>query len=278
MSASQAKSSRNLRAWVALVLLVNGFFPAVWILFTSLKTETELTQTPITWWPHAPTLANYTQAFSQQPLLHFIGNSLEIAIGSALLTLVAATGAAYAIARLKLKGRGLILTGLIAVAMFPPVTLLVPLFETMRALHLLNTALALMLPYAVMSLPVATLLLVSFFKDMPQELEDAALLDGCSRLGALWHVMLPLAAPAVFTAGILAFVNAWDEFLLAQALNAAPEHRTLPVGILFYQGEFTFPWPVISAALVVAIVPLALLIVLFQERVTGGLMAGSLKG
>ncbi len=163
MSASQAKSSRNLRAWVALVLLVNGFFPAVWILFTSLKTETELTQTPITWWPHAPTLANYTQAFSQQPLLHFIGNSLEIAIGSALLTLVAATGAAYAIARLKLKGRGLILTGLIAVAMFPPVTLLVPLFETMRALHLLNTALALMLPYAVMSLPVATLLLVSFF-------------------------------------------------------------------------------------------------------------------
>jgi len=102
--------------------------------------------------------------------------------------------------------------------------------------------------------------------------------DGCTRLGALWHIVLPLAAPGVFTAGLLAFVNAWDEFLLALALNAAPDHRTLPVGIQLYQGEYTFPWPVISAALVVAIVPLAIVIVVFQERVIGGLTAGASKG
>lgn len=104
------------------------------------------------------------------------------------------------------------------------------------------------------------------------------MIDGCTRMGALWRVVVPLAAPGVFTAGILAFVNAWDEFLLALSLNSSPAVRTLPVGISLYQGEFTFPWPIISAALIVAIVPIALLIAAFQERVVGGLTQGGLKG
>jgi multiple sugar transport system permease protein len=148
----------------------------------------------------------------------------------------------------------------------------------MRSLGLLNTYAALVLPYAMLNLPVCTLVLVSFFQDIPRDLENAAMLDGCTRLGALWHVVIPLAAPGVFTAGILAFVNAWDEFLLALSLNASAAVRTAPVGIALYQGEFSFPWPVISAALVVAIVPVALLIALFQERVIGGLTQGGLKG
>jgi multiple sugar transport system permease protein len=275
---SSLLSGRPLRLIAGAVLIVNGMFPALWILFTSLKTEAELTAKPITWVPHAPTLANYMQAFSDQPLHLFLFNSFMVALLSTCLTLIVAVLAAYALARLNLRYRGLILSLIIAVSTFPLVTLLVPLFEIMRTLNLLNTWIALVLPYTVLSLPVCTLMLVSFFEGIPRDLENAAMIDGCTRMGALFKVVVPLCAPGVFTAGILAFVNAWDEFLLALSFNSNPSLRTLPVGIQLYQGEFAFPWPVISAALVVGIVPVAVLIVIFQERVVSGLTAGGIKG
>ncbi|ANY78534.1 sugar ABC transporter permease [Microvirga ossetica] len=271
-------SGKPLRILIGCILVVNGMFPALWILFTSLKTEAELTAKPITWLPHAPTLANYLRAFTDQPLLLFLFNSFMVAILSTALTLFIAVLAAYALARLQIRGRDLILSAIIAVSTFPLVTLLVPLFEIMRALGLLNTWIALILPYTVLSLPVCTLILVSFFEGIPRDLENSAMIDGCTRLGALFKVVVPLSAPGVFTAGILAFVNAWDEFLLALSFNSNPMLRTLPVGITLYQGEFAFPWPVISAALVVGIVPVAVLIVIFQERVVSGLTSGGIKG
>ena len=273
-----AWSPRLLRGVAAAAVVVNGFFPALWILLTSLKTEAELVAKPITWWPHQATLQNYVQAFTDQPLLRYLGNSVAVALLATVCSLVVSAGAAYAIARLNLKHRQLILTCIVASSMFPLVTLLVPIFETMRTLGLLNTYTALVLPYTVLNLPVCTLVLVSFFQAIPKDLENAAMIDGCTRLGALWRVVVPLAAPGVSTAGILAFVNAWDEFLLALSLNASASMRTLPVGITLYQGEFSFPWPIISAALIVAIVPIAVLIALFQERVVGGLTQGGLKG
>lgn len=277
-AAGSVLSGKPLRAIAALILLVNGLFPALWILLTSFKTEAELTQKPITWLPHAATLRNYSQAFSDQPLLTFLFNSVMVALLSTALTLLVSVLAAYALARLNLRFRGLIMSVIIAVSTFPLVTLLVPLFETMRALNLLNTWTALILPYTVLSLPVCTLVLTSFFEAIPRDLENAAMIDGCTRFGALFKVVVPLSAPGVFTAGILAFVNSWDEFLLALSFNSNPGLRTLPVGIQLYQGEFAFPWPVISAALVVGIVPVAILIVIFQERVVSGLTAGGLKG
>lgn len=271
-------SSPRLLFVAAAMVVFNGFFPAIWILFTSLKREVELVQKPITWWPHNPTLNNYVQAFTDQPLLKYLGNSLIVAGLATICSLFVSACAAYAIARLNLKHRQLILTAIVASSMFPLVTLLVPIFETMRALNLLNTYTALVLPYIVLNLPVCTLVLVSFFQSIPKDLENAAMIDGCTRIGTLWHVVIPLAAPGVFTAGILAFVNSWDEFLLALSLNAIASMRTLPVGITLYQGEFSFPWPIISAALIVAIVPIAVLIAFFQERVVGGLTQGGLKG
>jgi len=268
----------SLRVIAALIVVLNGFFPAVWILLTSLKSETELVSKPITYWPRDAVLTNYVQAFTDQPLLRYLGNSLVVAVLSTVVSLVVASFAAYAIARLNLRRRQLVLTCIVASSMFPLVTLLVPIFETMRQLDLLNTYTALVLPYTVLNLPVCTLVLVSFFQSIPRDLENAAMIDGCTRMGALVRVVVPLAAPGVFTAGILAFVNAWDEFLLALSLNASATMRTLPVGISLYQGEFTFPWPVISAALIVAIVPIAVLIAVFQERVVGGLTQGGLKG
>lgn len=271
-------SGTPLRLLIGGVLLINGLFPALWILFTSLKTEAELTLKPITWLPAAPTLANYVRAFTDQPLLIFLFNSFMVAILSTALTLFISVLAAYALARLNIRGRDLILSAIIAVSTFPLVTLLVPLFEIMRALGFLNTWVALILPYTVLSLPVCTLILVSFFEGIPRDLENSAMIDGCTRIGALFKVVVPLSAPGVFTAGILAFVNAWDEFLLALSFNSNPQLRTLPVGITLYQGEFAFPWPVISAALVVGIVPVAILIVIFQERVVSGLTSGGIKG
>lgn len=271
-------SGKPLRVLAALILIVNGLFPALWILLTSFKTEAELTLKPITWLPRTPTLQNYMQAFSDQPLLTFLFNSFMVALLSTALTLLVSVLAAYALARLNLRFRGLIMSLIIAVSTFPLVTLLVPLFETMRALDLLNTWTALIMPYAVLSLPVCILVLTSFFESIPRDLENAAMIDGCTRIGALFRVVVPLSAPGIFTAGILAFVNAWDEFLLALSFNSNPALRTLPVGIQLYQGEFAFPWPVISAALVVGIVPIAVLIVIFQGRVVSGLTAGGVKG
>jgi multiple sugar transport system permease protein len=271
--------NRHRMVWLAaLIVAVNGFFPAVWILFTSLKTETELMRVPITIWPAAPTVANYVRVFVDQPILTFMWNSFAVATLSTLLCVTVSACAAYALVRLRLPAPNLILAILLGAGMFPLITLMVPLFQTMRALNLLNTWTSLVVPYAVLSLPVCTLVLISFFQDIPRDLENAAMIDGCTRLGALWHVVIPLTAPGVFTAGILSFVNAWDEFLLALTLSPRVTSRTLPVGTTLYQGEFAFPWPIISAALIIAIVPISILIAVFQDRVVGGLTQGGVKG
>jgi multiple sugar transport system permease protein len=271
--------NRRATVWLAAIIVAaNGFFPALWILFTSLKTERELMRVPITLWPAAPTFDNYVRVFTDQPILLFMWNSLVVATLSTVLCVTVSALAAYALVRLRLPAPGLILSVLLAVAMFPLISLVVPLFTVMRDAGLLNSWPALILPYAVLSMPVCTMVLVSFFQDIPKDLENAAMIDGCSRLGALWNVVIPLTAPGVFTAAILSFVNAWDEFLLALTLSPKIASRTLPVGITLYQGEFSFPWPIISAALVIAIVPICILIAVFQERVVGGLTSGGMKG
>lgn len=278
MATGAFPSPRKMTLIAGAIVAINGFFPAVWILFTSLKTESELMRLPITIWPHAPTLANYSRVFTDQPIFTFMWNSVVVATLSTLLCVTVSALAAYALVRLRLPKPNLILSALLAVAMFPLISLMVPLFTVMRDLNLLNTWWALVFPYAVLSMPVCTLVLISFFQDIPRDLENAAMIDGCTRTGALWHVVLPLTAPGVFTAGILAFVNAWDEFLLALTLSPRVLSRTLPVGITLYQGEFSFPWPIISAALIVAIVPICIIIAVFQERVVGGLTSGGIKG
>ena len=271
-------SFRRSTLLAAFIIVANGVVPALWILLTSMKTETELMRVPITVLPDTPTIANYIRVFVDQPMLTFLANSFAVAGLSTLLCVFVSALAAYAIVRLALPMGTLILSGIVLVSMFPLISLMVPLFQIMRAVELLNTWPALILPYAVLSMPVCTLVLASYFQDIPQDLERAAMIDGCTRLGAMWHVVLPLAGPGVFTAAILAFVNAWDEFLLALTLSPRIMARTVPVGITLYQGEFAFPWPIISAALIVAIVPVCLLIVIFQERVVGGLTAGGVKG
>lgn len=270
------------------LVMVNGLFPSFWLLLTSFKTESELTRLPITYLPQDPTLQNYVAVFVQNPFARFLLNSAVVSVAATIICVLFAALAGYALGRLQLPGRRAILTGIVMTSMFPALVLLVPLYRMFVGVeipglgwftpNLLNTYWALIIPYVALSLPIATLILTSFFQLIPFELEDAATVDGCTRVGALYRVIAPLSAPGVVTAAIIVFVNSWNEFLLALTFNSAHSMRTVPVGITLYQGEFAFPWAVISAAVTIGILPLVVLILLFQQRIISGLTAGGVKG
>jgi multiple sugar transport system permease protein len=288
-----------------LLIIVNGLFPAVWLFLTSLKSENELTRIPITYLPLHATLHNYVSVFTENPFGRFLLNSAVVSLAATLVCVLFASLAGYALARLRLRGRRAILTAIVMTSMFPALVMLVPLYRlfvgvevplltplfgylhalgwgflptTVMTPNLLNTYWALIIPYVALSLPITTLILTSFFQLIPDDLEAAATVDGTSRVGALFRVVAPLSAPGVVTAGIIAFVNSWNEFLLALTFNTATTMRTVPVGITLYQGEFAFPWALISAAVTIGIVPLVLLILFFQQRIISGLTAGGVKG
>lgn len=282
---------------VALVLvIINGLFPSVWLLLTSLKHDGELTRLPITYLPSSPTLDNYVAVFERNPFATFLRNSFVVSIAATLITVLFAGLAGYALGRLRLRGRKVILTGIVMTSMFPSLVLLVPLYRLFRGVelpwlsgflffpegfgtpNLLNTYWALIIPYVALSLPIATMILTSFFQLIPDDLEAAATVDGASRIGALFRIIMPLSAPGMVTAAIIVFVNSWNEFLLALTFNTAMEMRTVPVGITFYQGQFSFPWAVISAAVTLGVIPLVLLILFFQQKIISGLTAGGVKG
>ncbi|NJK43983.1 MAG: carbohydrate ABC transporter permease [Pleurocapsa sp. SU_196_0] len=274
-------SNRAFVVFALVILIINGVYPLLWMLFTSLKTELELTAdtVPLTYFPTVPQLSNYARVFAAQPFAQYFLNSMIVAILSTALCVVLATFAAYALSRLKLASRGLISVLVVAASIFPVVSLIVPLYQAMNALGWLNTYLALIIPYAAFSLPISILTLTAFFQGIPTELEDAAMVDGCSRFGALWRIIVPLSAPGVATAAIIAFVNAWNEFLLALTFARSPNVKTIPPAIVDFQSQFGgFQWEVVSAAIIVAIIPVVVIILIFQQRIISGLTSGSVKG
>jgi multiple sugar transport system permease protein len=270
---------RRITHWILVGLVVVwSLAPYLWTLFTSFKTERELYQFPVTYWPHTPTVINYIQVFTQNPFGRFLLNSAIVTVVATVLCLFIASLAAYAFARLRFRGRDILLVGLLVVAMIPLITVIVPLYILIRNLGLLNSYTGLIAPYITYSLPVAIFILTAFFRDIPHELEEAALIDGCTRLNTLWRIIAPLAAPGLITAGIIVFVYTWNEFLVALTLTSTTDVRTITVGIALYRGEFTFPWGVISAAVTLATIPIMALILLGQRLVIRGLTAGAVKG
>ncbi len=297
--------TRILVAVGTLLLIANGTFPLVWIILTSLKDENELIRTPITYLPADPTFSNYVQVFEQLPFARFMLNSAIVSVSATIVCVVIAALAGYALGRLNMPFRRGILTAIVITSMFPALVLLVPLYrvflgaeipvitQVANVLHalgmtfmpvdlggpnLLNTYWALIIPYVALSLPIATLILTSFFQLIPKDLESAALVDGCTRVQTLVRVIAPVSAPGIVTAGIIIFVNSWNEFLLALNFNTSMSMRTVPVGITMYQGEFAFPWAVISAAITIGVLPLVVLILMFQQKIIAGLTAGGVKG
>jgi multiple sugar transport system permease protein len=254
--------------------------PFVWQIITSLKTNEEIAALPVTYIPAEPGLQHYRALFIRKPFGRYLLNSFVVSSASTLLCVGISALAAYSFSRLRLRGSRLMLGTLVIISFFPPIIFFFPLYEMIRAAGLTNNLLALILPYTTFNLPFSILVLSTFFREIPLEIEEAAKVDGFRRLQILWRIILPLAAPALATTAILVFIFAWNEFLFALSFMTNERMKTLTAGIATLSGTtmHELPWGPISAAVVVSTVPLILLVLFFQRRIIEGLTAGAAKG
>jgi multiple sugar transport system permease protein len=265
--------------WLAvIVIMLFCLFPFYWIVNTSLKSGTDLSSANLV--PPNPTLKNYDSIFSNGDFTKALRNSAIVAFSTTLISLLIGSFAAYALARLRFPFKFLILALILSISTFPPIAVAAPLFKLWTDIGLYNTRLGLILPSLTFALPLTIYILTSFFRDIPRELEEAALVDGATNFQAFRKVIIPLAAPGMVTAGLLCFFFAWNEFLFAITLTSTPDARTVPAAIAFFTGSVQFEEPLgtISAASVVVMIPLVILVLVFQRRIVAGLTAGAVKG
>jgi multiple sugar transport system permease protein len=278
------RGSRDYAKWsIAIVLvLVFALVPVVWLISLSLKPPEAITDQRFI--PSEISFDNYKSLFeggiSDSPFIKPLINSIGIALITTVIAITLASFAAYAIARLEFPGKRVILAGALAIAMFPPISTVGPLFDMWRALGLYDTWPGLIIPYLTFSLPLAIYVLVAFFREIPWDLEQAAQVDGATPSQAFRKVILPLAAPGVFTAAILVFIFCWNDFVFAISLTSSDASRTVPAALAFFTGESSFTQPTgsIAAAAVVVTVPIIVFVLFFQRRIVAGLTAGAVKG
>jgi multiple sugar transport system permease protein len=276
-----AHTGREKALWsiAILMVLLYALIPVIWIISLSLKEPADIADGKF-----LPTggisFDNYDTIFSEDIFNAALVNSLGIAAIATLISIVLAALAAYALARLDFAGKALILSGALAVAMFPPISIVGSLFDTWRAVGLFDTWPGLIIPYMTFTLPLAIYTLSAFFREIPWELEQAAAVDGATPMQAFTKVIVPLAAPGVFTAAILVFIFAWNDFLYANTLTSTDSARTVPAALAFFTGasQFEDPTGAIAAAAVVVTVPIIILVLIFQRRIVAGLTAGAVKG
>ncbi|CAH0345996.1 carbohydrate ABC transporter permease [Bacillus sp. CECT 9360] len=261
---------------IAFVIIV--MFPFLWMLISSIKPLTELfgdkAFTPYT---KDPTLNSYVSVFVDYPFLKYLWNSFVVSSITTIYTVFVASFAAYAIARLRFKGKTVILGLILSVTMFPQIAIISPIYIFLKNIGLTNSYLGLIIPYTTIALPLSIWLLVAFFRKIPFDLEEAAKIDGASMMQTYWKVILPLAVPGIFTTAILVFIAAWNEFLFALTINTDEAYKTVPIGISMFQGQYSIPYGEIAAATVVVTVPLVVMVLLFQRRIVSGLTSGSVK-
>lgn len=272
---------RSTVLWLSVVgIVVFCLFPMYWIVNTSLKTGPELSSGAL--WPDNPTLRNYRSVLENGEFLLALRNSAIVATSTTLLSLLVGSFAGYALARLKFRRKVLVVGAVLSISTFPVIAIAAPLFKLWTDIGLYDQpyGLGLILPNLVFTLPLTIFILTSFFREIPPELEEAALVDGATRMQSFRKVVLPLAAPGLVTAALLVFFAAWNEFLFAITLTSAPEARTVPVAIAFFTGSVKFEAPLgtISAASVIVMIPLVVLVLVFQKRIVAGLTAGAVKG
>jgi len=260
------------------VIIVYTLIPVAWLASLSLKSNADITDNNFI--PTNPTLDNYRQIFSFDLFTSALLNSLGIALIATIFAVTLATLAAYAIARLDFPGKKLILTLALAIAMFPPVSLIGPLFDLWRSVGLFDTWPGLIIPYMSFTLPLAIWTLSAFFREIPWEMEQAAQVDGATNMQAFRQVIVPLAAPGVFTAAILVFFFAWNDFLFSISLTSSDAARTVPAALAFFSGDSQFVQPQgpIAAAAIVVTIPIVIAVLIFQRRIVAGLTAGAVKG
>ena len=268
---------RFARNAVLVALVLFAAFPFYWALVASFTPEATLFAKP-TLWPHTFILDHYRALFTTRNFWVPIRNSLIVAGSTTIFCVCIGACAAYALARLEFRGKRMILGFILAVTMFPQISIVSPLYMLLRALHLINTYPGLVLPYLTFAMPLAVWLLVGFFRQLPRDLEEAAMVDGASRWQSFTKVILPLTVPGLATTGILTFIYCWNEFLFALSFTLGPERQTVPVAIALFRGQYQVPWGEILAAAVIATAPVALVVLAFQRRIVQGLTAGAVKG
>lgn len=262
---------------VACVVVIS-VFPFYYAVITSFKPSSDLFRVEL--WPSRASLANYVQIFTQRSFVQAIFNSLLIATSVVAIALLLGITASYALGRVRFRGRSTVLLVILGVSMFPQVAVLSGLFEVIRALNLYNNPGGLILSYTIFTLPFTVWVLTTFMRQLPMELEEAAIMDGATPWVTITRVFLPLMWPAMATTGLLAFIAAWNEFLFALTFTLTDSQRTVPVAIALLSGgsAYELPWGPIMAASVVVTVPLVVLVIIFQRRIVSGLTAGAVKG
>ncbi len=268
---------KSLLFFWSVVIGLFSLLPFLWFVLTSWKLPSEITAIPPRILPSFYWGA-YRSALEDHGLLKYIANSAIVAGATTLISIVIGSLAAYPLARFNLPWGRFYLMFLLAISMFPQIAIAGPVWRILSALGWLNTYRGVIATYIPLSLPLAIWIIATFLKELPYEIEEAALVDGCTRLQVLWKVALPLAAPGLFTAAILVFIHAWNEFFFALLILTDPTRQTLPVGIALFPGEYTMPWGEIAAASTIATLPLVVLTLLFQRRIVSGLSAGAVKG
>jgi multiple sugar transport system permease protein len=260
-----------------LVVLLYALIPVAWITALSFKTPDEVADRKFF---SGFSFENYTTVFEDDTFLAALINSIGIAGIATLISIVLAAMAAYATSRLDFTGKALILSGALAVAMFPPISIVGSLFDMWRAIGIYDTWPGLIIPYMTFTLPLAIYTLSAFFREIPWELEQAAQVDGATPFQAFRKIIVPLAAPGVFTAAILVFIFAWNDFIFANTLTSTDNARTVPAALAFFTGASQFEQPIgaVAAASVVVTVPIIIMVLIFQRRIVAGLTAGAVKG
>jgi multiple sugar transport system permease protein len=260
-----------------LVVLLYALIPVAWITSLSFKTPEEVADRKFF---SGFSFENYDVVFSDDTFIAALINSIGIAGIATLISIVLAAMAAYATSRLDFTGKALILSGALAVAMFPPISIVGSLFDMWRAIGIYDTWPGLIIPYMTFTLPLAIYTLSAFFREIPWELEQAAQVDGATPFQAFRKIIVPLAAPGVFTAAILVFIFAWNDFIFANTLTSTDNARTVPAALAFFTGASQFEQPIgaIAAASVVVTVPIIIMVLIFQRRIVAGLTAGAVKG
>ena len=264
---------------VAIVLFAT--LPFLWTVITSLKRLPEIYASPATYLPRAIVVEHWEEVLTLARFTRSLLNSAIVASSATAISLLVGSFCAYALARLRFPGKGIVLAVVLAVAMFPGIAILSPLYLLFRDWGLINTRLSLILPYVTFTLPVCIWTLTAFFRDLPVELEEAARVDGCTRWQVYREIVVPLAAPGVVTTAILLFIAAWNEFLFARTFISDQALYTAPVAVAQFEGAdiaAATPWGQISAAAVATTLPLVLLVLIFQRRIISGLTAGAIKG
>ena len=260
------------------VIVVISVFPFYYAILTSLKSGTAIFR--VNYFPVDFSLANYINVMSGQNFVRSVINSIVVAGATVVFALLLAVTASYALSRVRFRGRGLLLITILAVSMFPQIAVLAGLFELVRFLGIYNTPWALILSYTIFTLPFTVWVLTTFMRDLPKEIEEAAIVDGATPWVIITRVFMPLLWPALVTTGLLAFIGAWNEFLFALTFTIDGTQRTVPVAIALLSGasEQEIPWGAIMAASVIVTVPLVILVLVFQRKIVSGLTAGGVKG